>query len=87
MMTPHEFWLKASGWGSFMTSGDPGACMYGFNERGEVRSEQHRKQCIAWLAGECREAAKCNDDPEADNKEIDDLIAYLRTAPLEKLAA
>ena len=84
MLTPEKFWLKAADWGSYMSDGDPGACMYGFSEDGKVQSEQHRSQCIAWLDGECREAANLNDDPAADNAEIDELIAYLRTAPLAR---
>lgn len=80
-MTPTEFWLTAAQWGSYMTSSDPGACMYGFNERGKVQSEAHRAACIAHLDGPCRGAADLNDDPEADHDEIDGLIDYLLTAP------
>ena len=80
-MSPEEFWLKAASWGSYMASGDPGACMYGFDERGVVQSEAHRAACIAHLDGHCREAAAVNDDPDADNAEIDELIEYLRSAP------
>jgi hypothetical protein len=76
-MTPKEFWLTAAQWGSYMHSGDPGACMYGFDERGVVQSEAHRKACIAYLDGECRKAADVNEDPKADHAQIDSLIAYL----------
>jgi hypothetical protein len=79
-MTPTEFWLTAAQWGSYMSSGDPGACMYGFDERGTVQSENHRRACIEHLNTEGRAAAARNDDPEADNEEIDSLIAYLRKA-------
>lgn len=79
-MTPHEFWLKAAEWGSYMRNGDPGACMYGFDEHGAVQSEEHRQNCIEWLDKDCREAAKHN-APEDDN--IDELIEYLKTAPVD----
>lgn len=78
-MTPQEFWGKAAEWGSCMTGGDPSACMYGFDERGMVQSEEHRRTCIEWLDKDCREAAKRN--PPEDNN-IDDLIRYLKTAPI-----
>jgi hypothetical protein len=81
-MTPCEFWLKAAQWGSYMTDGDPGACLYGFDERGAVQSEAHRQRCITYLDGECRHAADVNDDPTADHAELDSLIAYLQTAPI-----
>ena len=82
-MSPEEFWLTAATWGSYMTGGDPGACMYGFDERGAVQSEQHRKDCIEWLDKDCRKCAASGDDPRGLNEEIDNLIAYLRTAPVE----
>ena len=85
-MTPHQFWLKSAEWGSYMHAGDPGACMYGFDERAAVQSEAHRQQCLDYLATECRLAASVNDDPIADNAEIDELIAYLRTAPVLEMA-
>lgn len=85
-MTPKEFWLAVAGWGSYMSSGDPGACLYGFDERGAVASEEHRAVCIQHLDTTCREIAKRNDAEQdalvsPDEKEIDGLIAYLRTAP------
>jgi len=82
-MTSEEFWLKAAGWGSYMNSYDPGACLYGFDERGMVQSEEHRRLCIEHLDSDCRGAAALNDDPDADNQEIDELIAYLKTTPCE----
>lgn len=83
-MTPREFWGRAAQWGSYMRDGDPGACMYGFDEHGEVQSERHRAICVAWLNVECRKAAAVNEDPIADNKDIDELIEYLKTAPRAK---
>lgn len=82
MLQPHAFWAKAAQWGSFITNGDPGACMYTFDENGIVRSEDHRQTCIDWLDRHCRDAAKHNEDPEEDNRGIDALIEYLRAAPI-----
>lgn len=84
-MTPQEFWLTAASWGSFFTSGDPGACMYGFDERGCVQSEQHRQACINWIVDDCRPAADQNDDPderETNFAQLDALLDYLKTAPI-----
>jgi len=36
-----------------VTGGDPGACMYGFNESGRVANEAHRRACLAWIDGSC----------------------------------
>ena len=40
----------ASQWGSFISTGDPGACFYGFHT-GDARpqSEAHREQCLAYI--------------------------------------
>lgn len=46
-MSNKAAWLYAAQWGSFMRSGDPGACMYGFDESFLVDSEQHRAECLA----------------------------------------
>lgn len=92
-MTPKDFWIKAAQWGSYMTSSDPGACMYGFDERGSVQSEEHRKACIEWLHVTCRGsvlATETGETPDTAKErrergrklfEIQALIDYLRTAP------
>lgn len=86
-LTPKQFWGIAATWGSLMTSGDPGACMYGFDEKGVVQSEEHRADCIAYIEKHCREAAKINgaagEDEAAQNRELDAMIRYLRSAPVE----
>lgn len=81
MLTPKVFWTKAAQWGSFMRNGDPGACMYGFDESGTVQSEEHRKDCLDYIEAHCRAAAKLNDDPEACDKELDQLVEYLKATP------
>lgn len=85
-MTPKEFWLRAAMWGSYVRNGDPGAVMYGFDERGEVQSEEHRAACIAYLDTHCRPIAKANDGGQDAlkspyEKEVNELIDYLKTAP------
>ena len=82
-LTPYQAWLRAAEWGSYMHDGDPGACMYGFDERGVVQHEEHRRAVLAHIDGPCREAAKHNDDPAQCNKELDELRAYIVTAPVE----
>ena len=53
-MTKQEAWFYAASWGSYIHSGDPGACMYGFNESFHVQSEEHRRHCLDWIERECR---------------------------------
>ena len=81
-MTAGEFAYAASQWGSYMSAGDPGACMYGFDDSGHVQSEEHRQACIDWINNHCRSAADMNDDPESDHRRLDDMLAYLRPAPI-----
>lgn len=83
-MTPKEFWLAAAQWGSAITGGDPGACMYGFDEKGLVQTEAHRADCLAWIE-HCRKGIDQTSKTEAAerNRELDDLVAYLQTAPVE----
>lgn len=90
-MTPAEFWVRAAQWGSYMHSGDRGAGMYGFDERGAVQSEEHRAACIEWLNVDCRrgvdeisrsqDVLTIEDVASANVKDIDELIEYLKTAP------
>jgi len=82
-MTPFEFFVASANWGSYMSAGDPGACMYGFDETGLPQSEEHCRACISWLSCECRVAALANEDPETDLAEIEEMIAYLEAAPLK----
>jgi hypothetical protein len=82
MLTPEAFYLQAAQWGRYIRNGDPGSCLYTFDERGLVQSEAHRVQCIVWLDGHCRSAAALNEDPAADNAMIDALLADLRAAPI-----
>lgn len=94
-MTPREFWEAAAQWGSYVTAGDPGGCMYGFNENGFVQSEAHRKACLSWLETHCRPMVlnaayveEIDDLYEREVKrkgelqEINDLIEYLKSAPV-----
>ncbi len=83
-MTPKQAWLYAAQWGSFIRSGDPGACMYGFSEDCRPQSEQHRNACIAYIDQEClpavAEQPAWYDRNEAGK--LKRLRQYLATAPL-----
>lgn len=76
-------------WGSYMTGGDPGACMYGFSGEGPltVQSEDHRTDSIKWLE-DCK--SKVEDSPEdyeesdQEIENIDTVISMLRKAPIGK---
>lgn len=91
-MTGEDFWRKAAQWGASTRSKERGVCMFMFDERGMVQSEHHRAVCITWLDGVCRQRAIDQSGGTADIftraevlltelKEIDAMIAYLKTAP------
>lgn len=49
-MTPAKAYDVASQWGSFMSTGDPGGCLYGFHlGDGRPVNEAHRKACLDYL--------------------------------------
>lgn len=73
----HEFAEIAAQWGSLISAGDPGACMYGFSlGDGAVQSEGHRAACLKWVA-ECREGVSVE-----DAEELAAMSEYLRHAPV-----
>lgn len=61
-MEPAEAWEYAATWGSLVTNGDPGACMYGFSEDFTMQSEDHRKQCLDWIDTHCLPEVTLNAD-------------------------
>jgi len=76
-------------WGSYMTGGDPGACMYGFSGEGplKVQTEEHRTNSIQWLEG-CKERVEESPDdyegPDEEIENIDTVISMLKKAPVDK---
>lgn len=84
-MTPSEAYGYAAQWGSYMSDGDPGACMYGFSEDCRPQSEEHRADCLAWIDDECFPAIDARPDNfDDDEKErLADLRAYLVGAPIK----
>lgn len=75
---PSDAWGIAAQWGSAMTSGDPGACMYGFDERFCVQSEEHRAACLLWIE-QCKATAT-----RAGKRELKFLAEYIEMAPVSK---
>lgn len=80
-------WGYAAQWGSYMTSGDPGACMYGFDESFTVQSEEHRADCIAWMEGAMKLVQLRSGHPdwegvyeEDEEENIHQLIDFLQRA-------
>lgn len=84
MMTNKQAWLYAAEWGSFMTNGDPGACMYGFDESFLVQSESHRAECLAWIAG-CKADVKASPSTyeSSDKAKLRQLGRKVRAARLQ----
>lgn len=62
-MTPKQAWLYAAQWGSAVRGGDPGACMYGFDERFAIQSPEHGRACLAWIESHCTPEAGEVDKP------------------------
>jgi hypothetical protein len=83
-MTNKDAWLYAESWGSFMTSGDPGACLYGFSEDFRVQSESHRADCLEQMAQNRAYVEAHPDQYESDEiEQIDALCERLKSARLE----
>lgn len=83
-MTAKDAWLYAASWGSFNTYGDPGACLYGFDERFRVQHEAHRAECLARMEGSRAYVEAHPADYDAD--ELDQMalfVARLKSARLE----
>ena len=89
-LSAREFWIEASQWGSFTNNGDPGACMYGFDEKGMVQDQAHRQACINYIKEHCRNAADANlaagCDPAEQHPRLDMMLDYLKNAPSMELA-
>jgi hypothetical protein len=84
-LTPKQFWELSAQWGSYIRSGDPGACMYGFNENGRVQNEQHRQDCLNYLANQRNKETELKfRDMKSRIRELDQLREYLLTAEVSK---
>ena len=83
-MTPYEAWGYAAQWGSYMTGGDPGACMYGFSEDCLPQSDDHRQDCLNWIDRNCVPLVKAQPEhfDEDELEKLASLRAYLADAPL-----
>jgi len=74
-MTPKDAWLYAASWGSLIRSGDPGACMYGFNESCRPQSEEHRQAVLEYVKG-CRAAVEASPE-DYDDDELEKMDAFV----------
>lgn len=77
-MNRRQAYQVASQWGSYMRSGDPGACFYGFKpDDGRPQTETHRQQCIAY-AGQCRDDAT----RVIHRRQLQRLVTWFKTCDL-----
>lgn len=82
-MSPHDAWLYAASWGSYMTSGDPGACMYGFDERFVMQSESHRADVLEQMKANRAYVEANRKDYAADElDQIDSFVETVKAAPV-----
>lgn len=82
-MNAKTAWLYAASWGSFMHSGDPGACMYGFSEDCRPQSEEHRANVLAYIGCHCRPRVleRPADFPRDELRQMDRFVAFIAAAP------
>ena len=81
MISGQDAWLIAAQWGSYITSSDPGACMYGFNG-GPPQSAQHRDDCLEHIETHCMPIAVRNQNDEGcenDIEDLEDLVEWLHS--------
>jgi len=83
-MEARDAWLYAATWGSYITGGDPGACMYGFSEDCRPQSEDHRQRVIAWVESDCRPCViqRPDDYDEDELEQLDEFLEYIKQAEL-----
>lgn len=83
-MRPSEACQYAASWGSYMRSGDLGACMYGFSEDCRPQSESHRRQVIEYCKNVCIPMIEKNPE-QYDRDELEKMnsfLKYIQDAPL-----
>lgn len=82
-MTPPEAWSYAAQWGSYIREGDPGACMYGFDEKFVMQSEDHRQSVIQQMAANREHVMERPDDYADDElRQIDSFMLAVYAAPV-----
>ena len=86
-ITPHEAYLIASQWGSYMRNGDPGAVFYSFpldgQNRGDARpqDDDHRAALIAYT-DDCLSGLNPDDaDYVEDKANLTILRRFFETSP------
>ena len=78
-MTPRRAFRLASGYGSYLRAGDPGASMYAFFfDDGRPVSEDHRAAVLRWLERQ-------RDETEVERRDRLRLIEFMRSTPLRPL--
>lgn len=83
--TPEKAWGYAAQWGSAMSSGDSGACMYGFYKDCRPQSEEHRQAVIDWM-NKCLLDVVANPDDYDDDElqKIDAFIEFIKNRGLKE---
>ena len=83
-MRARDAWLYAASWGSYMHSGDPGACMYGFNESCLPQTEEHRQAVIHHCTNVCIPIIRKNykNFHQDEMRQMQEFLSYIKKAPL-----
>lgn len=83
-MSSKTAWLYAATWGSYIRAGDPGACMYGFDESFILQHEGHRAECLAEMERNRAAVVAKPGDYDADELvKLDSFVETLTTAPTQ----
>lgn len=79
-LRPDQVSSIAASWGSHMTGGDPGGCMYNFGQDGLLVNEVHRKRCLEYIDQECIPLLSREGYTRAEAEELHALRRYIETA-------
>lgn len=82
-LRPDQVAAVAASWGSYMSNGDPGVCMYSIRQDGLLYDEAHRKRCLEYIDCHCLPLV-AGPTPrgytQAEVEELHALRRYIQTA-------
>lgn len=83
-MLPKDAYAFAATWGSFMKDGDPGACMYCFDEDCRPQSEEHKQDVLDWME-KCRLSVVAFPEnyDEDELEKIDRFVEFIKRRNIE----
>lgn len=87
-LRPEQVATVAASWGSYMSNGDPGACMYAIGQDGLLPTEDLRKRCLEYIDRSCLPLVEppCPSKgyTQRDVQELRALRRYIETAEVRR---